>query len=348
MPATRISASSCRLHLPLEEVQEAAGVAQQLLAGVAVDGDREVQPVVHVVQDLLDRRAACPPRCGPGGRRRAPGVSRTVSPRRKVRRPRSPRLAAVVGHRRGLGRRLRRRRARWRAPRRSLGRAHDPVEVEQVLAAWWPRRARPSRARPGPVRRSPRARASLRACARAAAAPPRSRCCRTGCRGSWARAAGWSGSTIAAPIITSSSGLAEHRPRVHAVQLGVVERRVEAPALRRAAPRGWTAGCDCSASPRSMPARVDLGRRCARTPARATATRHADPPAAARGRARRRSSNRAASPGPGSSIAPLLALVALAAGGEEAHGRAQFAARHRTPARSPCAGGRTSEVSVSA
>ncbi len=108
--------------------------------------------------------------------------------------------------------------ARARGSDRGRGASRRAVQGGDVLRASPGRPARPSPAPPGPAPRSPRAR-RRRALARGAAAPPRSRCCRTGCRGSRAPSAGWSGSTIGAPRSVSSAR-GEHRPGVDALAAG--------------------------------------------------------------------------------------------------------------------------------
>ena len=170
------------------------------------------------------------------------------------------------------------------------------MQGEHLLGRGRARRARPSPAPRGPGRRSPRAR-RRRAPGRAAAAPPRSRCCRTGCRGSPGAIRGWSGSTIVAARIASSPGdastgkvltLCARRDR-RAGRALALERRDEAPGdgldhdvgreqARRPAPRRARA----RAPPRSC-----CGRR--RGPARARGSSSGSQ----RSRARPRSAARA-------------------------------------------------------
>src|SRR3954447_5265386 len=92
-PATRICFSnSGNLDLARLEVQVAADVAHDVLAGDVVDGDRQVHGAVVVVIDPLDGRP--PPRHEVVLRRRVDG------------RPQDDGVAAAVDHAVDLGRRL--------------------------------------------------------------------------------------------------------------------------------------------------------------------------------------------------------------------------------------------------
>ena len=202
------------------------------------------------------------------------------------------------------------------------------------------RRARPSPGPRGPGRRSPRAR-RRRAPGRAAAAPPRSRCCRRGCRGSPGAIRGWSGSTIVAARIASSAGDAstgkvltlrarlDRRPG----RALALERRDEA-ARRRSRPRrGWRAGWPSSASVRSSPGSTSVvlwtQARIRHRPGSSSGSQRSR----ARPRTVRVPSNANGSPTPSPSVSrerrpelepPLDRPVALARGLQEADRRAHL------------------------
>ena len=169
-----------------------------------------------------------------------------------------------------------------------------------------------------------------RAPARAAAAPPRSRCCRTGCRGSRARSRDGRGGRSAPPSIASSPGVASTGQVLTFSQPRPRRRRSRrAPAARRSARRwprarrGSRAGWRRSAAGRSH--RRGLGARAAVVLCTQTRTRRAGPRRRAR-RARRRAAAPAVSGGSASNSnsAPIAAAVGEL--GERA-GRARPAAR---------------------
>ena len=228
----------------------AAGVAHQLLAGIVVDRDPEVELVLVVVVDALDGR-------------RAPVEDLVVG------------VAALAEAQHGLGAqavgdaRRPRPRARPAARRRRPG-------SESVVR---PCRAMTSRgrgggagdhllARRGRRRRSPRAR-RRRGRARAAAAPPRSRCRRRGRRGSRApgadgRAARWPrraarrrprwrapGRCCTLSASGASSGETKRPPTI--VRTGCVESRLCARAPGGRGPRRPAWCCARTASTRQRP-----------------------------------------------------------------------------------------------
>ena len=185
-----LSLDSTGLHLARLEEQVTAGLAKQLLAGVVVDGDRDVGAVLVVDVEALDRRRTAVEHpvvdvaVGPGRRTTLAPLRKSPRARALLARVRVARLrrGAGSGGSGGLAA------AAPRAPRRRMPPARSGREARTPPRGSPRRRVRSSPARPGPVGRSPRAR-RRRAPARAAAGPPRSRCCRTGCRGSRGRSA---------------------------------------------------------------------------------------------------------------------------------------------------------------
>ena len=175
--APRVVRCRGELDLAREEEVEAARLAHQLLPWVVVDRDPEMDPVVVVDVDPLERRrpAVEHPVVGvdPAGE---PEDEPVAEPEGRVRRS-SPRARSPASL------------ARPRRHGRLVGRPHQAVQPDDVLGRRGERRARPSPARPGPPPRSPRA-PRPRARARGAGAPPRSRSRRRGSRGSRARAGG--------------------------------------------------------------------------------------------------------------------------------------------------------------
>ena len=176
-PGSAAQARSRSSHLLGLEEQEPAALAHHAPARVVVDRHRQVDAVVVVDVDPLERRACRPSSSASCGSPSRPGRSTTFAPRLKTR-PSTVRSS--------LARHV------------LLRRAHHARAGGSAPPAWRPRRARSSRAR-GVLRRRSAARSpSLSACTWSSSASSISVSSKRLPRLSGA-ICGWSGSTIAAP-----------------------------------------------------------------------------------------------------------------------------------------------------